>query len=105
MDKSQIIDLLKSFLIILKRHGIHIDDAILYGSYAKGDNQDSSDIDLMIVSKEFDQFNDELAGLIWNICNKYDHRIEPFLIGLDKFNTDNDSPLIQDVKETGIAIM
>jgi len=105
MDKNQIIDLLKSFLIILKRQGIHIDNAILYGSYSKGENQDKSDIDLMLISKEFDILNDELAGLIWKISNRFDHRIEPFLIGLNKFNTDKDSPLIQDVKETGIVIM
>lgn len=43
----------KSYVEQLENIGIHVQQAILFGSYAAGKHDDWSDIDLAIVSKDF----------------------------------------------------
>ncbi len=50
---SEIISLVKIFLERLQKDNIRVSKAILYGSYAKGTNDEWSDIDLAIVSDDF----------------------------------------------------
>ncbi|MCD4817914.1 MAG: nucleotidyltransferase domain-containing protein [Candidatus Cloacimonetes bacterium] len=81
-----------------------IDKAFLYGSYSKKTETENSDIDLMIVSKDFDISNDILVGKIWYLANKINCKIEPYIVSLKRFNSDEFSPLIQLVKQEGIEI-
>jgi uncharacterized protein len=48
-----IIELIKKFLERLKEDNIKVQKAILYGSYAKGNYNEWSDIDLALVSEDF----------------------------------------------------
>ena len=58
------------------------------------------------VSKRFDDSSDDLAyGLIWRLTRAVDTRIEPFAIGLSRFDSDDISPLLQIVKEEGIPLI
>ena len=67
---------------------------------------EGSDIDVMLVSKRFDDNSDDLAyGLIWKLTRKVDRRIEPFAVGLSRFDNDEVSPLLQIVKKEGIPIV
>ena len=50
---SEIINLLKKFLKRLEKDNIRVRKAILYGSYAKGNYNEWSDIDLALVSDDF----------------------------------------------------
>lgn len=50
---SEIISIVKIFLERLQKDNIRVSKAILYGSYAKGTNDEWSDIDLAIVSDDF----------------------------------------------------
>jgi len=59
------------FLSELSRY-IHIDDAYLYGSYARGDYLKTSDIDLIIVSDDFKDMKfterlDMIENIIWRM--------------------------------------
>jgi predicted nucleotidyltransferase len=51
---KEIIDKLNRFFAEVEKSNIHIEQAILFGSYAKGTQNKYSDIDLAIVSKNFD---------------------------------------------------
>ena len=65
-----------------------IETIILFGSYAKGTNQEDSDIDIAIVSKDFKDIIEDgakLIGLTWKI----DTRIEPHPIREDDFREEN----------------
>ena len=102
MAKKEIIDNIKEYISLLRAEGILIDKAFLYGSYMHGKATDESDIDLMIITEqEQDDYN---AGKIWSLTKKVNSRIEPFLIGKGRFYSDNDSPLIEKVKRTGLEI-
>lgn len=86
----------------VKEH-YNVEKAILFGSYAKGINNESSDIDIAIVSSDINDRYDDMAvlmGLTWGI----DTRIEPHPIRLEDYESGNDY-FVQEIIKTGINIM
>ncbi len=53
MDRKTVIKEIKSFIRSLSKE-ITIKEVILFGSRARGDEEDESDIDLMIISDDFE---------------------------------------------------
>jgi predicted nucleotidyltransferase len=104
MATTEVIELLKKYILLLNSNGISVYKAILFGSYSTNSATDASDIDVMIVSEKYDETDDEVAGKIWKLTRMVNTKIEPFLIGKNKFNSDNVSPLIQLIKEKGIEV-
>lgn len=101
MDKREIIDILKKYINILRSEGITINKAYLYGSYLTNTASDDSDIDIMLVT---DNEDDYLTGRIWSLTRKVNSKIEPYLVGKGRFNDNVNSPLIDLVKRTGLEI-
>ena len=102
MAKIEVIEILRTYLNLLRTEGISVDKAFLYGSYLSNTATNESDIDLMIVT---DNANDDyLAGKIWNLTKKVNSKIEPFLVGTNRFYSNDNSPLIDLVKRTGLEI-
>jgi len=104
MARESIIEILKVYIQLLKKEGVRIDKAFLYGSYLTGNQTEESDIDLMLVSEQFDVSNDLLAGKIWALTRNVNSRIEPYIVGSKKFENDEISPIIQIVKKEGLEI-
>ncbi|NBC82499.1 MAG: hypothetical protein GVY19_03865 [Bacteroidetes bacterium] len=104
MDQEKIINILQRFLNELNNKQIHIDQAFLYGSYAKNKSHSESDIDIMLISSLFDSNYYDNVGKIWVIAKKFHERIEPYLVGKQKFRNDDISPIIEIVKREGIEI-
>jgi len=105
MARSEVIELLKKYILLLNSEGISVNKAFLFGSYSTDTASDSSDIDVMIVSDKYDESDDIAIGKIWNLTRKISTKIEPFLIGNLKFKEDNSSPLISMIREHGIEIV
>lgn len=106
MDRKETLSKVSEYIRILNDSGLLIDKAFLFGSAARNDWNEGSDIDVMLVSKRFDDSSDDLAyGLIWKLTRKVDRRIEPFAVGLSRFDNDEVSPLLQIVKKEGIPIV
>ncbi len=101
MANREIVDILKKYILVLRSEGINIDKAYLYGSYLSNTATDESDIDILIVT---DNEDDYLIGKIWSLTRKVNSKIEPYLVGKRRFISNNDSPLIDLVKRTGIEI-
>jgi len=104
MVKREIINLIREFLHRLFHEGIVIEKAYLYGSWAKGRENQDSDIDVMLVSDVFDGNNDQAVGKTWRISTSVDTRIEPYTVGKKRFLSDDFSPLLQIVKQEGVEI-
>ncbi len=104
MAKKEIIESLKIYISLLRTEGISVEKALLYGSYSTNSATDNSDIDVMIVTNNVDADDDFIIGKIWKLTRKVNTRIEPFLVGIDRFNEENHSPLIDLVKKSGIEI-
>ena len=72
--------------------GIRIKKILLYGSYARGDFNSSSDIDIMILTdltdEEIVQYRDEIIGIAYDIEeeNNFNISFSPLLKNIEKFN-------------------
>lgn len=102
MAKNEVIAILRTYIYLLRSEGISVDKAFLYGSYLNNTATSESDIDLMIVTEN--DTDDYLAGKIWNLTRKVNSRIEPFLVGKKHFYSNDNSPLVDLVKKTGLEI-
>ena len=80
-----------------------IEAIILFGSYAKGTNNENSDIDIAIITDDFknDIFDEELN--LMKLRRNIDTRIEPHLIRIEDFKN-AETPFIQEVIDTGIKV-
>ena len=104
MSQADAIAIARAYVSILREAGINIDKAFLYGSHARNEATEDSDIDIMLVSRVFDTSDDYILSKPWLYTTKIDHRIEPIAVGLKRFNTDDTSPIIEIVRRTGIEI-
>lgn len=102
MAKNEVIEILRKYIYLLRAEGISVDKAFLYGSYLSNTATNDSDIDLMIVMEN--ENDDYLAGKIWSLTKKVNSKIEPYLVGQDRFYNNDNSPLIDLVKSTGLEI-
>lgn len=101
MAKREIVEILKKYIFVLRSEGITIDKAYLYGSYLSNTATNESDIDILIVTENEDDY---LTGKIWSLTRKVNSKIEPYLVGKRRFINNEDSPLIDLVKKIGLEI-
>jgi len=105
MAQGEIIELLKKYIMLLNSEGISVTKAFLYGSYLNNTASETSDIDVMIVSGNFEETDDITAGKIWRLTRKVNSKIEPFIVSIKRFNSDFSSPLVSKIKSEGIEIV
>jgi predicted nucleotidyltransferase len=106
MVKKSIIISVKKYLTELLKIGIPVQYAILFGSQVRNKRADQwSDIDLLIVSSRYDEeYNREDINLLWRAAARTDSRIEPVPVGLKRWETDDESTIIELARREGIQI-
>ena len=84
---------------------------ILYGSYARGDFNEGSDIDIMILTDltddEINQYRDKIVDIAYDIEweNNFDIYLSPLLKNLDKFNYWLEAlPFYMNVQKEGVVL-
>lgn len=105
MAQGEVIELLKKYIDLLRAEGISVSKAFLYGSHSDDSATHESDIDVLLVSDDFEEPNDLLAGKAWRLTAQVNSRIEPFIVGSDRYENHYHSPLIEKIKESGIQIV
>jgi len=100
--KDNIAHLLKKYIRELEKNNIRINKAILFGSYAKGNYDEWSDIDIALVSDDFtgNRFIDR--DNIRKFKAKFDYKISPLPYKTGDFTKDN--LFVADILEHGISI-
>ena len=93
----------KSYIAQLENIGIHVQQAILFGSYASGKYDEWSDIDLAIVSNDFAGNRFEDRNKIRKITLQVNSDISPMPFRPEDFN-DSDF-FVKEILETGIRIV
>lgn len=93
---------LQDFLNRLNDNGLRVEKAYLFGSYARGDANEWSDIDIAVISKSFsgNRFDDMMS--LFEVRRKVDLRIEPIPFHPDDF--DEWDPLAGEILSYGIQI-
>ena len=97
------IDIVKKYLAEVRRLGINIDRAYLFGSYAKGKVWEGSDMDICVISDNFGKDYMKEKMLLNKAALKIDSRIEPVAYSPDDFENKYDS-LVDEVKRFGIIV-
>ncbi|MGY6521467.1 MAG: nucleotidyltransferase domain-containing protein [Mongoliitalea sp.] len=104
MVKRKTLKIIDDFIKLLQAEGFPIYDAYLFGSYVSGNQSDRSDLDLMLVSDDAVEANDLLVGKIWSLTRKVSTKIEPFVIGKNRFKQSQESPLVEEIKKNGLHV-
>ncbi|AQQ10391.1 putative nucleotidyltransferase [Sedimentisphaera cyanobacteriorum] len=105
MLDRRIIDSIKKYLRALSEAGIEADFAVLYGSQARGDSGKWSDIDLLVVSEEFDNnLTREKVNKLWHIAAFTDCRIEPLPCGREQWEMDDSNLIIEIARNEGMKV-
>lgn len=100
---NNIRSIIARYLTALKEHGFHIQNAVLFGSYARGSANAWSDIDLALVSDQFDgvRFTDKNKIRRITISISSDLEVHPF--NPKDFTPGN--PLVREILDTGIQVI
>lgn len=96
------VEVVKKYLEELERNNIPVQEAIIFGSYAKGGPREESDIDIALISEAFtgDRFEDRRR--IVPLRRKIDSRLEPIPFRPEDFSKGGN--LIDEIKRTGKVI-
>lgn len=106
MVDAAVIKAIKQYLQEVRKAGIQASRAILFGSHAKGLGQPDSDIDLLVIAREFDPCPDRaLVARLWRARVSADSRIEPIAVGEQQWQKDDSSILIEIARREGIEIL
>ena len=105
MAEESIIASARKYLNELLKLGIPVRYGILFGSQARKDTHRWSDIDLLIVSSRYDEScTREDINLLWRTAALTDNRIEPVPVGLKRWETDDESTIIEIARREGIQV-
>ncbi len=96
-------EIVKKFILEAKKDNINIIQAVLFGSYAKGTNHEYSDIDLAVVSKDFEgkRLFDNIKLINAALKSSIDLETHPFRP--EDFTEDN--PFVKEILSYGIRII
>ena len=99
MDKTEVINKLKRYKKLLSQH-MSFKALILYGSYAKGNAKEDSDVDVAIVVDKLSGDYFSTRPLLWKIRREVDDKIEPVLVAKDH----DESGFLSEIIKNGITI-
>jgi uncharacterized protein len=95
--------LIDKYILLLEANKIFIKDAYLFGSYAKGSNDEWSDIDIALISDSFEGIRtkdrDKIRRLTLSVSSSFE--VMPF--HPKDFSLEN--PLAKEIIETGIRLI
>lgn len=89
--------------------GNRLKKIILYGSYARGDYNEKSDVDLMILTdltfEEIEKYRDDISDIAFDIELKTGIIISPLIKNIDNYNSRiNIIPFYKNVQTEGVVL-
>ncbi|MBX3043087.1 MAG: nucleotidyltransferase domain-containing protein [Candidatus Kapabacteria bacterium] len=96
---NEVIELVRRYKNLLKEE-IDFDKVYLFGSYAKGNYTQDSDIDVAIVVNQLDDDFFKTTPILWKLRRQIDIRIEPVLIE----NKNDFSGFLGEIQKYGIEV-
>ena len=89
--------------------GNSLDSVIVYGSYARGDYSEFSDIDVMLLvslgDEDIKKISDQISDLAFDFMMKYGVDISPVITNTDHFNYCVDNlPYYRNVRDEGVKL-
>ncbi|KZX10274.1 nucleotidyltransferase domain-containing protein [Methanobrevibacter filiformis] len=84
-----------------------IEKVILFGSVARGEDTEDSDIDILILTSNIDddlKIEDEIYTKVFDILLEMGERISLKIIPLDHYKTHSDFPFYVNIESDGVLI-
>ena len=103
-------DLVKQSVELLSKiYAEHLKTVILYGSYARGDYTENSDIDIMVLldlsDMDIKKYRHELSGMTYDFNMDYDLDIKPIVKNKEHFNKWVDVyPFYTNIEKEGVKL-
>ena len=99
---EEIREIVRRYYTILLKAGLPLEKVILFGSYARCEQKENSDIDIAVVLKEYssDRFNTRLT--LMKYSREFEEVIEPHPFLASEF--DNSDPFVSEILKHGIEI-
>jgi len=105
MVEETVIGAGKRYLAGLHAFGIRASKAVLFGSFAQGQADEWSDIDLIVIAPEFDGPRElTVVEKLWLATASADDRIEPIPCGEREWETEHGRPILDIARREGIVI-
>ena len=107
---TNITDIMQQFASRLRKLlGNTLDSVIVYGSYARGDYSELSDIDVMILvtltEEKIKKISDEISDMAFEYLMRFGADISPVIINVDHFNYWADNlPYYRSVRDEGVKL-
>ena len=101
MDKTDVLEIAKKYANAIKLHYNYV-NIILFGSYAKGNFNENSDIDIAVIFKDYSHQIDMQLELM-RLRRKIDSRIEPHPFRESEFESSN--PMVSEIMKYGEDIV
>jgi len=77
---------------------------ILFGSVARGDDTEESDIDILIIRANSDELSDEINSAAVDIILQEDEFISPHVMSEEHFNKSRNYPFLTNVLKEGVVL-
>lgn len=100
MGKEEAINIAKKYVRKVSEQFI-VKNAMLFGSYAKGTNNEDSDIDIALIFEKIPDVIDAQIELM-KMRRDFDLRIEPHPFRAEDFNIDD--PIVSEIMKNGVSI-
>jgi predicted nucleotidyltransferase len=100
MDKTDALEIAREYADVVKTH-FDYKKVILFGSYAKGNFHEDSDIDIAVVFSDYNNRMDRQLELM-KLTRKIDSRIEPHPFRENEFEISN--PFVNEIMKYGQEI-
>jgi len=105
VDRRKIKSIVKNFLKAVEKNNIKIEAAIIFGSYAKGNADNDSDIDIALISPDFGKDKFEEAILLKKISEDIYLGISPEPYSLEEYNQAKQGDfLFQEIIQKGVFV-
>jgi predicted nucleotidyltransferase len=105
MADPEILSAVRKYLRALGNAGIAEGFGVLYGSHVDGRATEWSDIDLIVVSPDFDgDYTWEDVSRLWVLAGHVDSRIEPIPCGVREWDEGDDRAIIEIARRHGVRV-
>jgi predicted nucleotidyltransferase len=102
--KAEIVDKLQRYLNDVEQI-CHVDKAVVFGSYAKGNAGKNSDIDMAIFSRSINDKNRlEVMARVIALIVKYKLDIQPIVFSYDDYFSEENDFISNEVKKNGLEL-
>lgn len=105
MVDESVVSSVRRYLRALQATGLAVRFGVLFGSWSVGRAGPWSDIDLLVVSPQFDgPLRRQDLNLLWRQAARIDSRIEPIACGEQQWQRDDSSAIIEIARREGTQI-